>query len=219
MWASRRALLVRTTRDAGVLVRIEERPQARLAFVSGGQITVSSGKSGTLGGILDDQTGVSYGVTCSHVAQTNDAIYDMNGNQIGICTADTPLVSLPKPKICDPVNLAPPNPIPGNGPDVNMLDCSLIKLSSVVTRPTIAGVASALTPGQSFILTGAATPTTRHWLGSLCMSYQFAGGDQKFCFRDLIELIPQPTGILGGTIVPTQGDSGAWVLTNDQPPE
>lgn len=212
--------LVITTRGAGVLVRIEERPQARLAVASGDEITVPPAKSGTLGGILDDQNRVvSYGITCSHVARTKDAIYDVTGNQIGVCTADTPRVSLANPRVCDPVNLATPNPLPGNGPDVNMLDCSLIELNSAVTRPTIAGVAQALSPGQSVVLTGAVTRTTRHWLGSLCLSYSFSSGGQNFCFRDSIELIPQPSGLLGRATVPTQGDSGSWVLTDDQPPE
>jgi hypothetical protein len=211
--------LVQMTRGASVLVRIEERPQARLAFASGDQITVPPATFGTLGGILNDRAGDSYGITCSHVAQKNDAIHDVTGNQIGVCVADTPRVSLANPQVCDPINLAAPNPIPGNGPDVNMLDCALIKLSSAVTHPTIAGVAQALSPGQSVILTGAVTRATRHWLGSLCLSYGFSSGGQNFCFRDSIELVPQPSGILGRTTVPTQGDSGGWVLTNDQPPE
>jgi hypothetical protein len=51
------------------------------------------------------------------------------------------------------------------------------------------------------------------------LSYAFLGGGQKFCFLDVIELTPQPTGLLGRTLVPTLGDSGAWVLTDDQPPD
>lgn len=211
--------LVRATLAFPVLVRIEERPRARLALASGDQITVPPTNSGTLGGVLNDQAGVSYGITCSHVAQTNDDVYDSGGNQIGICTADTQRVSLPNPLVCDPINLTAPHPIPSNGPDVNMLDCSVILLLSAVTRPTIAGIAQALSPGQSVVHTGASTGTTKHWLGSLCLSYGFSSGGQDFCFRDAVELVPQPSGLLGRTIVPTQGDSGGWVLTDDQPPD
>jgi hypothetical protein len=52
----------------------------------------------------------------------------------------------------------------------------------------------------------------------LCLSYGFSCGGQNFCFRD-VELIPQPSGIFGRAIVPTQGDSGGWVLSDDQPAE
>jgi hypothetical protein len=211
--------LVQSILAVPVLVRIEERPRARLALASGDQITVPPTNSGTLGGVLNDQAGVSYGITCSHVVQTNDTVYDSGGNQIGICTADTRRVTLPSPRICDPVNLTAPHPIPSNGPDVNMLDCAVVLLLPTVTRPTIAGVAQALSPGQSVVHTGAATGTTRHWLGSLCLSYGFSSGGQDFCFRDAVELLPQPSGLFGHTVVPTQGDSGGWVLTDDQPPD
>ncbi len=75
--------LVRITQEAGVALRIEERPRARLSLASGGNIAVGTNKSGTLGGVLDDNASVvSYGVTCSHVAQKNDPVYD-GGIQIG----------------------------------------------------------------------------------------------------------------------------------------
>jgi hypothetical protein len=211
--------LVRATSAVSVIVRIEERPRARLALASGDPITVPPTNSGTLGGVLNDQAGVLYGITCSHVAQTNDDVYDSGGNQIGICTADTRRVPLPNPRICDPVNLTAPNPIPSNGPDMNMLDCAVILLRSAVTRATIAGIAQALSPGQSVVHTGAVTGTTRHWLGSLCLSYGFSSSGQDFCFRDAVELVPQPSGLFGHTVVPTQGDSGGWVFTDDQPPD
>ena len=107
--------------------------------------------------------------------------------------------------------------MPGNGPDLNMLDCGLVRLSSTVVQGNIAGVAQSLSTGQSVKLKGAVTGTTRHWLGSLCLSYGFTDGVQNFCFRDAIELVPQPSGMFGGTVVPTQGDSGGWVLSDDNP--
>lgn len=210
--------LVRTTREAGLLLRIEERPVATLTLASGDQIDVPPANTGTLGGVLDDQnSSVSYGVTCSHVAQKNDLVNDQTGNQIGVCIADETRVSLASTLVCDPINLSVPNPVPSNGPDVNMLDCALIELGLAVQRPTIAGVAHALSPGQSVIMTGAATRTTKHWLGSLCMSYLFSSGGQNFCFRDAIEMVPQPSGLLGRAVVPTNGDSGSWILTDSQP--
>jgi hypothetical protein len=105
-----------------------------------------------------------------------------------------------------------------------MLDCALIDLQTPVTRPKIVGVAKSLTSGQDVNLTGAKTHMTHHKLGSLCLSYCFSRGGLDYCFRDSIELIPQPWGPFGGTFgrmmttVPVQGDSGGWVLTDDQPP-
>lgn len=211
--------LVSVVREQRVAVRIEERPRARLALASGDEITIRPATSGTLGGVLKDPAGRAYGITCAHVAQTPDDIYDTAGSRIGTCTADTARFALASPRVCDPVNLAPPSPSPGNGPDLNMLDCALIDLSASVSHPSIAGVAPALSPGQSVTCTGAMTGKTHHWLGSLCLSYGFAGGGQTFCFRDVIELVPQPIGFFGRSVVPTQGDSGGWVLTDDTPPE
>lgn len=211
--------LIQTARNQPVLLRVEERPRARFAFTCGDEISIPPSKSGTLGGVLSDARGVCYGVTCAHVAETNDSVYDTRGNQIGLCVAHTSHVSLAGAKVCDPVNLLAPSQIPGNGPEVNMLDCALIKLAAQVMRAPISGVAQALSPGQSVVLTGAATQTTRHWLGSLCLSYAFSDGGQSYCFRDAIEVLPQPRGLLGCTTVPVQGDSGGWILTDDRPPE
>jgi hypothetical protein len=206
--------LVVIVREASIAVRIEERPRARLALASGDKITVHGTKTGTMGGVLDDKaTGISYGVTCGHVAQTNDTVYDSARNLIGTCIADTPLAPLNAPQVCDPVTLTQPNPIPSNGPSLNMLDVGLIKLKSTVARTAISGIAG-LSTGQ-WVKLG----TTHHWLGSLAISYGFSDGTQNFCFRDSIELIPRPTGFFGGATVPTQGDSGGWVLTDDNPPD
>jgi hypothetical protein len=217
--------LISIAREAPVVVRVEERPRARFALTCGAGIRTSGGKSGTLGGVLHD--GASnrlYGVSCAHVAKTGDTIADASSKPIGTCNADTALIPLPGSAVCDPINLAVPSSFPGNGPDVNMLDCALIELAVPVSPPAIAGVAHRLSPCQNVVLHGAATGTTRHKLGSLCLSYSFAEGGQDFCFRDAIELLPQPWGPFGGTLghvmtkLPTQGDSGGWVLTDDDPP-
>jgi hypothetical protein len=214
--------LIGIAREFGPSVRIEERPAARLAVASGDGIQAPN--SGTLGGILDDPNGISYGVTCAHVANNTYQAVDTAGQAVGTCVADIARVNLAGTTVCDPILLAMPNPYPGNGPQINMLDCALIRMQVPVTRPQIAGIAQSLTPGQDVTLTGAKTHTTHHKLGSLCISYCFSRGGQDYCFRDSIELIPQPWGPIGGAIgrmmttVPVPGDSGAWVLTDDQPP-
>lgn len=218
--------LVQAIAQSQTSVRIEERPPARLALAPGDAIQVGNNSSGTLGGVLDDlANGKSYGMTCAHVAATGNTVSDGAGTIIGTCTADTVRVTLRVATVCDPINLAVPNPSPGNGPDINMLDCALIELTSTVTRPKLGGIATTLTPGQNVTLQGASTGKSHHKLGSLCLSYSFNQSGQDFCFRDTIELLPQPWGPFGGALgqmmtkIPSQGDSGAWVLTADHPPD
>lgn len=216
--------LVALVHEYNLGIRLEERPPARLALAGGDKIVVGGTKSGTFGGLLrDSASGTEYGVTCSHVAAAGDNVSDAANPSIGKCVADTARVVLPAGKRCDPVTLAVPNPYPGNGPEVNMLDCSLIAMSIKATGQSVAAIAPSLTQGQNVVLHGAITKTTRHKLGSLCISYQFTQAGQDYCFRDAIELVPQPWGPLGGplghmmTTVPQQGDSGGWVLTDTQP--
>jgi len=151
-------------------------------------------------------------------------INDGLGKIIGRCSANTARIPMPAPIVCDPISLAVPAPIPSNGPAVNMLDCALIELSAPITRSPIADIATSISPGQSVILHGATTGTTHHKLGSLALSYSFSEHGQDFCFRDSIELLPQSWGPVGGmlghmmTTMPTKGDSGGWILTDDNPP-
>lgn len=214
-------LLIRESNLASV--RIEERPPARLSLAGGDKISVGGTRSGTFGGLLRDSVGSrEYGVTCAHVAGTGDTVSD-GIQSVGKCVADSTRVALPSGKGCDPANLAMPNPYPGNGPDVNMLDCALIHMSIKAPSHKLAGIAPSLTQGQNVVLHGGFTKSTKHKLGSLCISYQFTEAGQDYCFRDAIELIPQPWGPVGGAIgqlmttVPQQGDSGGWVLTDTQP--
>jgi hypothetical protein len=210
--------------EAPIRVGVEERRPARLAVGGGGRIGRADRSFGTLGGILrDPATGKSYGVTCGHVAGAGDTILDDRSAVIGKCVYDIHRVSLQSGAVCDPVLLAMPNPSPGNGPAVNMLDCALIDLTCPTTTAAIGGIASALTPGQNVVMRGASTNISRHKLGSLCLSYAFSDGGKEYCFRDTIELLPQPRGPFGGIVgdytakVPMKGDSGAWVITDDQP--
>ncbi len=222
------ALLERLNRAVGeaqVAVELEERRPAQLAAAPGSQINVLPSSSGTVGGFLrDSASGKVFGVTCSHVVSTGQSVLDATSSLIGVCAHDTARVPLATGTVCDPVTLAVPAPSPGNGPDVNMLDCALIDVSGPISGGTITGAPSTLTPGQNVYMEGATTKRTNHKLGSLCLSYEFKFAGKSYCFRDSIQLVPQPWGPLGGplgglmTTVPRQGDSGAWVLTDDTPP-
>jgi hypothetical protein len=213
--------LIRGLNERGADIRFEERPVARFAGATA--IAGKGNSTGTIGGILRDKSGNCYGITCDHVATKGDIVSDSAGTQIGKCIASTKRVLLTKPNACDPATLRVPQPFPSNGPDLNVLDCSIIALQKGSTASNIAGLAT-LSSGQDVVLDGAKTNQTRHKLGSLAIGYTFRDGSSDFCFRDSIELLPQPRGPFGGTLgswlttMPTQGDSGGWVLTNDQPP-
>ncbi|MDZ7927137.1 MAG: hypothetical protein U5L46_08675 [Agrobacterium sp.] len=203
--------------------RIEERPRARLAFSGGDEITNSAGDTGTYGGTLTDARKKKYGMTCAHVANTGDDIFDVSGKRIGTVKHHTKLHPLPARTVCDPVVLPMPSPYPGNDPPVNMFDFSLIELTTAPASSSLGGVAASLTSGQNVTLRGK-SGLYKCKLGSLAISYAFTDGSSTYCFRDQIELRPQPTLPIGGALghlvtpVPTQGDSGGWVLTDDATP-
>ncbi|NNM72072.1 hypothetical protein [Enterovirga aerilata] len=219
-----RRRLIEIANASGALVRVEERPEATLAFAPGDGILTSQGRSGTYGGTLTGRNGTVYGMTCAHVAETNDAVSDSAGTALGTCRHHTNLVTLAAGTVCDPVGLPMPNPYPGNGPSVNMLDLSLIELAAPpATARTLGGVAASLTIGQDVVFEGAHNRVGCR-LGSLAISYGFRRSGSSYCFRDTIELKPKPRFGLGGALgtifssLPAQGDSGAWVLTSDTPP-
>lgn len=203
--------------------RIEERPRARLAFATGDEITTSAGETGTYGGTLTDQYNKKYGMTCAHVAKTGDDIFDVSGQRIGTARHHTKLHALPAQTVCDPVALPMPNPYPGNSGSVNMFDFSLIELTAAPAASSLGGVAASLTTGQNVTLRGK-SGAYKCKLGSLAISYAFTDGSSTYCFRDQIELKPQPVIPIGGALghlvtpMPTQGDSGGWVLTDDATP-
>lgn len=223
--AADRARLIAIANGAATFVQVDERPIASLAFAPGDGIITSQGRSGTYGGTLKGNAGNSFGMSCAHVAEKGDTISDSSGGLLGTCKDHTSLVELGTGVMCDPAVLQMPSPYPGNGPDVNMLDVSLLDLTAVPSSArALSGVAQSLTIGQDVDVDGAITKTSCR-LGSLAISYAFATGGKTFCFRDSIELKPRPKYGIGGalgtilsTTLPTQGDSGAWVLTQDATP-
>ncbi|HUC16761.1 MAG TPA: hypothetical protein VMA37_03625 [Acetobacteraceae bacterium] len=219
-----RARLIEIANASPAFVQVEERPQATLAFAPGDGIKTSQGRSGTYGGTLTDQSGNKYGMSCAHVAATGDPISDNAGAHLGMCTHHTTLSALGAGTVCDPLILPMPVPSPGNGSSVNMLDLSLIDLTAApASARTLSGVAKSLTIGQDVEVDGAITKTKCR-LGSLAISYAFTRGGKSYCFRDSVELKPRSKWGIGGALgtllstLPTQGDSGAWVLTQDAPP-
>ncbi|GGN54186.1 hypothetical protein GCM10011349_29610 [Novosphingobium indicum] len=219
-----RARLIALANSAAALVLVDERPVATLAFAPGDGIATNQGHTGTYGGTLTNPAGKAYGMSCAHVAEKGDTIDDGAGLHLGTCKDHTTLFPLGAGVVCDPSILPMPNPYPGNGPSVNMLDVSLIELATTPTSArTLSGVATSLTIGQDVDVDGALTKAKCR-LGSLAISYAFVTGGKTYCFRDSIELKPRPRFGLGGGLgtlfspLPVQGDSGAWVLTMDATP-
>ncbi|WCK05222.1 hypothetical protein [Agrobacterium tumefaciens] len=91
--------------------RIEERPRARFAFAGGDEITTSAGETGTYGGTLTNAHNKKYGMTCAHVADTGDDIFDVSGKRIGTVIHHTKLHPLPAQTVCDPVAPASAKPL------------------------------------------------------------------------------------------------------------
>ena len=204
-------------------IKIEERPEANFSLSVGAGIrgAGATAHSGTLGGVLTEgRTSTLLGVTCAHLAKTGDKVDDADGNPMGPCIEHTALIPLPTGASQDPATYALPSPYPGNGPHVNMLDCALLKLSSTPNGLPVGGIASQLSIGQAVRMNGAQT-SNEFTLGALAISYSFQSDGQVYCFRDSIELIPRPRLPIGGRlghlmgVCPTQGDSGAWILTAD----
>ena len=204
--------------DASPLrVRVEGRPPALLSFSAGEAIKATT--NGKLGGLLAPTTrSVHYGVTCAHVASEHDPVTDVAGTSLGTCVAHSHLALLPPGTSCDPASHTYPNPSPGNGPDVNMLDCALVELASPATAQSITGIAAELSPGQTVRLQGPVA-RRRFTLGALAISYKFSDQGGDYLFRDAIEVLTEPR-VLGaiGIGLPTQGDSGAWLATEESSP-
>lgn len=216
--------------ESPLWVRIEERPRPTLAFSTGDGIATSQGRGGTLGGVLNDAAGSpTLGVTCAHVAGPGDRIMTRAGAHLGLCSRHSALAALPPGASTDPTAYGVPSPYPGNGPEVNMLDCAVVELAAPIPGPDLAGTCGRLSQGQSVRLRGAKTSLSCS-LGSLAISYAFdvprpgAGGRDTYLFRDAIEIVPQPRLPIAGKLgratagAPKKGDSGAWVLTEDNPP-
>ncbi|MXY51544.1 MAG: hypothetical protein F4Y86_03310 [Gammaproteobacteria bacterium] len=206
--------LWRIAGESSALVYLEERPPATLSLSPGDEIFGTAG--GTLGGVLQGPNASDmHGVTCAHVARSNDSVTNGQSGHLGTCVADSTLVQLPAGASTDPLQHPYPNPSPGNGPVVNMLDCALIDLDSPPSPLAVGGIAAGLSVGQSVRMNGAKTQS-RFELGALAISYNFLSAGTNYLFRDAIELLPAPTiWRPASASLPRPGDSGAWVSTDD----
>lgn len=192
--------LTSLTRRADVFTTIEKRGRMRLQLTSGDGIACGS-NTGTLGGFIDNGSGVIYGVTCAHVAMTH-RVFDHAGTQIGTLTTATKQSSMQPATVCTPFP-----PTGAIGATINSGDFALIHMSNPVQQMN-ASLAQSLHQGEVIDVNGS---KTRHRFNvrSLCIAMRLTVGSQDFCYAPLVELYSR-----SGTT--WSGDSGAWGMKNQQ---
>lgn len=186
-----------------------------------GGVSVGTGTSvyGTLGGIVEDQTGQRYGMTCAHVFPFVSPITqpacrdDLQAKAFGMSGPSIALQPCPGTEPCNPYR---------NSPHVATVDTTLVTLNEgvdadlkVFTIGSLAGVVTkkSMTIGQSVSFEGRTSGYCTAEVGGLALFYRFQHGGEVYCFRDLFE-IRRSSRILAALFpLVRAGDSGAWVCT------
>ncbi|QPC91318.1 hypothetical protein [Mesorhizobium sp. INR15] len=195
---SQAEIVRRLANDSPLFVTVQRRGAMKLQFASG-DLILSGGKSGTIGGFIADHRGTVYGLTCSHVA-SGGVVTDVTGRKCGDVKASTTQVSMASGSVCHP------NPRRGSPTcAINSLDLALVEMS-------VAATATGLKLGGSvaqgdIVDVGASRSSYRFGVRSLCIAMQLGLNSVDYCYSPLIELYSP-----AGTTWPS--DSGAWGLTN-----
>ncbi len=208
----------------------ERRSVAELAFpmgihrpvIGGVSIGTNSNDSGTLGGIVKDQSRQRWGVTCAHVVGGTTPVYQPawsdNGraaSRIGWVQLISNLIPSGRSTPCNPYN---------QRAGLNSVDAALIKFDDgidaslqILNQPKPVGVRlrQDINPGELVDITGKQSGSRVLEVGGLGLTYRMRDTDKNyFCFHHLFELRwPRWWRVM--TSRPVQrGDSGAWVLTS-----
>lgn len=211
----------------------ERRPQARLCYLKKrrtpleGGLSIGTGPigSGTLGGIVQDQNGIRYGVTCAHVVEGGTNVEqpaqedDSTGaRQIGTVGAAVTLQKSQAASPCNPYD---------NASVMNEMDVALINLSDpnaadlkVASLGTLSRVLpkSDLRSGNSIYFTGkeSGLPARRLIIGGLNATFRFhLDKNDYLCIPYTFNVRWPNTSPLKGTPAVEEGDSGAWLCTPD----
>ena len=208
-------------------VVFETRPRATLysspkkirrPLVGGVSISSSSLGFGTLGGILKDDLGEKFGLTCSHVidSQLNinqpAQIDSRNSSLVGKCVNKTNLISNNLPGMCNPYSNNPINTVDagliqfdaGIDADMKILDIGPINEITSIANMSVF---------QDIEIMSRTSGHSRYIVGGLALAYEFEHDNQYYCFKNMFEIRSQGRlkTILSSPIKP--GDSGAWVCT------
>lgn len=217
---------LRSIPTAGVQVRFEPRPPARLyanprdrvrPLVGGVSLSAPAGPAGTLGGILGNDTGGRFALTCSHVLREGEAQQPSpadnrsQAERIGECVESTQLVAHEPP--LNPYNRS-----------LNSVDAALVELDPEIRSAYEAfdlGPLSAVSPtgrinpSISVEVVGKVRGHSSVQVGAAVLAHEFDFDGQTFGFEKLFELrrAGRFSGITGSLSPPVRpGDSGGWVL-------
>jgi hypothetical protein len=188
--------------------------------LGGISIGVGAQESGTLGGIVEDQHGVRWGVTCAHVVSSSVGVdqpaqRDSPGAApLGSTRYHAALRPSAPGAPCNPYNAAA---------IMNSVDAALIQFVAgtsadleVLNHGRLSGVAPKNTPspGQLVDIAGKESGSRTLEIGGLAVTYRLRDSTgNMFCFNELFELRwPRWWRVIGGRPV-QRGDSGGWILT------
>ncbi|MDH5640563.1 MAG: hypothetical protein OEY28_04655 [Nitrospira sp.] len=200
------------------LARLSTSQRARARPVVGG-VSVGAGTAmyGTLGGIVEDQTGQRYGMTCAHVFPSPTSVDqparrdDAQATAIGMSATSIALQRCPGVGPCNPYL---------NSPHVASVDTTLVELEAGVTSDLqilsigpLAGVVAknSMTQGQEVAFEGRTSGHRIAEVGGLAVFYRLQVDGHAYCFRDLFEIRWRSFFRTFLEPVVKAGDSGAWV--------
>src|SRR5690606_5390975 len=198
--------LVEISRSVPLPTVVETQNDPRLIAKPGDRVTSSTSVPGTIGGFLKDVlTGSVYAVTCGHVLTRGMAFTESGA--LGQCIHAAGPTPLPNGVLCS-----------ATCGHLTALDVGLIDVTKPVTNvaPTVAPLVS---PGDIVDMHGATSGRKRYEIGGAVIEHTIAGGCwgslhlfhavvSKGLLAPIINLIRTPP--------PRPGDSGAWLLRDDE---
>jgi hypothetical protein len=213
-------------------ILFERREQARFCstktkrnpIVGGLSIGVGPNVSGTLGGVLEDQRGKRYGLTCAHVAvQGNDVDQPAQSDasafrKVGVIAADSKLKKSASATPCNPAN---PRSV------MNHIDAALVEFDSSNRADlkilTLGGLSRVLpktdlNPGDGLYFVGKESgPQSRHVVvAGIGPTFRFKDDNENFyCFENTLQVEwPYSQEMPQGAPI-QDGDSGSWLCLPD----
>jgi hypothetical protein len=197
--------LVEQARACPIPTVVETHSEAQLIALPG-QRVFSNGCSGTLGGFLrDEDSNVTYGVTCGHVAGPGEVLLSCGTWEE--CHFSAPPVPLLAGVACSQ-----------GCADMTSLDVAL--LSSGGSHMNVAkAVAGVVAPGDLVDMDGATSGSRRYEIGAAVVEHAIGGA----CWNRLYQIhAPTSNGLfptalsVAMTPPPKGGDSGAWILRGQE---
>lgn len=200
------------------LARLAGNPQAKARPIVGG-VSVGCGASGcgTLGGVLEDQNGRRYGLSCYHIFGSGSAVDQPAHVDAGSSGSIGKIAHALVPEVSQ--KGTPCNPYLGSG--VNEFDVALIDLDQslasnfeVMDIGPVHGLMpkAQITPGLNVEMTGRTSGYRQLQIAGIAVTYKFTDGvGDEYCFKNVFEVRwPSFARLLAGRPV-NGGDSGAWI--------